>query len=138
MIAAALIGVPTAIIATSWFSRMTPVQWWNYPVWVTAAALTGLIAATYVAPVRVRAPQESKALIGALISAFAVGCPVCNKLVVLALGTSGALTYFAPLQPVLAVSSLVILAVALRRRLTALRACPAPGPRAHEFDSAAP
>jgi hypothetical protein len=137
VIAAALIGVPTAIIETSWFTRMTPVLWWNYPVWIAAAILTGLIAATYVTPARVRARHESRTLVGGLISAFAVGCPVCNKLVVLALGASGALTYFAPLQPVLAAGSLAILAIALRRRLSALRACPAPGTRAHELDPTA-
>lgn len=126
LVAAVLIGVPTGIVETQLFTRMTPVLWWNYPAWAASALLTGLIAATYAAPFRVSAPQEGKTLIGGLISAFAVGCPICNKLVVLALGGSGALTYFAPLQPILAVGSLALLAVALRRRLAALRACPMP------------
>ncbi len=37
---------------------------------------------------------------------FAIGCPVCNKLVVLALGFSGALAYFEPIQPALALAGL--------------------------------
>jgi hypothetical protein len=134
VVAAMVIGVPTAIIETSWFTRMTPVLWWNYPVWLTSAILTGLIAGTYVAPVRVRAPQESKTIIGGVVSAFAVGCPICNKLIVLALGTSGALTYFAPVQPVLAIGSLALLIIALRRRLAALRSCPMPPSRTPELD----
>jgi hypothetical protein len=31
---------------------MTPVLWWNYPVWVLTAILTGLIVATYVVPLQ--------------------------------------------------------------------------------------
>lgn len=31
-VTAVLIGVPTGIIPTSLYSRMTPVLWWNYPV----------------------------------------------------------------------------------------------------------
>ncbi len=93
--AALIIGVPTGIIRTPFYHRMTPVQWWNYPVWIVTAVLEGL---------------------------------VCNKLVVLAIGVSGALSYFAPLQPLLAAGSLALLAEALRRRLRATRACPAPQP----------
>lgn len=47
---------------------------------------------------------------GGLLSYFAIGCPVCNKLVVLALGSSGAISWFAPLQPLLAVASVGLLA----------------------------
>lgn len=64
--------------------------------------------------------------IAGLLGYLAVGCPVCNKVVVLALGTSGAMTWFAPLQPVLALASVVLLLVALRSRLQAQQACPTP------------
>jgi hypothetical protein len=49
-----------------------------------------------------------------LLSVLAIGCPVCNKLVVLALGVGGALTYFAPVQPILGFLSVGLLAYALR------------------------
>jgi len=55
---------------------------------------------------------------------FAVGCPVCNKLVVLALGAGGALTYFAPVQPVMALLTLGLLLYALRARLAGEKSCP--------------
>ena len=45
---------------------------------------------------------------GSMLSLFAVGCPICNKLVVMAVGVSGALNWFAPLQPLLAGGSLVL------------------------------
>ncbi len=40
---AAVIAVPTGIIRTSWYSRMTPVLWWNYPVWAVSGVLGGLV-----------------------------------------------------------------------------------------------
>ena len=60
------------------------------------------------------------------MSYFAVGCPVCNKLVVLALGTVGAREWFEPIQPYLAAGSIVLLVVALRARLRSANACPIP------------
>lgn len=118
-------GVPTDVVPTSLFTRMTPVQWWNYPILTATALLGGLVVATYV-----RTPADpggaGKAAGGGLLSALAIGCPVCNKLVVLALGFSGALTIWAPLQPVLGLASLALLGWALRTRLAVERACPVP------------
>ena len=93
-----LSGIPTDIIDTPLFVRMTPVRWWDYPFWVAGAVLVGLLAATYVADPGRDDPggsQGGKAVGGGLLTVFAVGCPVCNKLVVLALGAGGAMTYFA-------------------------------------------
>ncbi|WP_245178539.1 hypothetical protein [Streptomyces montanisoli] len=68
-------------------------------------------------------PRTKRALGAGLLSAFAVGCPICNKLVVLAIGVSGALSYFAPVQPVLAVASVALLVHTLARRLRAAKVC---------------
>ena len=125
---ALVIGVPTGIIQTTWYTRMTPVLWWNYPVWALSSLLTGALAATYVrdpaAPVP--ATQSGKTFLGSTLSLFAVGCPICNKLVVMALGVSGALTWFAPVQPFLAAASLGLLVYALRARLRAAAECRLP------------
>ena len=112
------IGVPTGLIETPFYTRMTSVRWWDYPLWVASSALTGLVLATYVRwePVR-RRDRSGRTLAAALGSVFAVGCPVCNKLVVAVLGFSGALEYFAPIQPVLGVASVVLLACVLLLRL---------------------
>lgn len=120
-------GTPTDIIDTPLFVRMTPVEWWNYPFWLASAILVGLLAATYVSGPgvgRTEGSQQGKALGGGLLSVFAVGCPICNKLVVMALGISGALTYFAPVQPILGFLSVGLLVYALRVRLLAERSCP--------------
>jgi hypothetical protein len=124
-----LSGVPTDIVDTPLFVRMTPVTWWNYPLWVAGAALIGLLAATYVAAPEQEPPdgrQVEKAFGGGLLSVFAVGCPVCNKLVVAALGAGGALSYFAPAQPVLGLLSVGLLLYALRARIGGETSCPSP------------
>lgn len=125
VIVALAIGIPTGIIETSWYSRMTPVLWWNYPVWASTAILSGALASTYVRDpaVQVPATEGGKTLAGNMLSLFAVGCPICNKLVVLALGVSGALSWFAPIQPFLALASLGLLAYALRARRRTAAAC---------------
>ena len=128
LVTALVIGVPSGIIQTSWYHRMTPVLWWNYPVWVFSAVLTGALVATYVRDpaVPVPATQSGRTVLGSMLSLFAVGCPICNKLVVMAVGVSGALNWFAPIQPLLAAGSLGLLAYALwARRRTAI-ACRMP------------
>jgi hypothetical protein len=102
---ALLAGIPTDVIANPWASRVVPVQWWSYPILASTALLAGLVTATYV-----RSPVQStsvgKVTGGGLLSALAIGCPVCNKLVVLIIGTTGALSVWAPLQPLLGVASM--------------------------------
>ena len=122
-----LLALPTELIPNPVFTRMLPTEWWNYPVWVVSSVLAGLLAATYVRDGRTVDERPSRqGSVGGVLTFFAIGCPVCNKLVVLALGTSGAMTWFAPLQPVLAVGAMALLAVALRSRLRGERACAVP------------
>lgn len=134
VLAALVIGVPTGVVASPFYTRMTPVLWWNYPVWLVSSLLEGLLVATYVrageqssaeAETKKR-PATARALGAGLLSAFAVGCPICNKLVVLAIGVTGALSYWAPLQPLLAVASVGLLLFALIRRLRTAASCPVP------------
>lgn len=120
-----LIGLPTDLIPNPLFGRMMPAEWWNGPVWVVTSVLSGLLLATYVRDGDGAAEDRStrRGGVGGLLAFFAVGCPVCNKLVVVALGTSGAMSWFAPVQPFLAVAALVLLIVALRGRLRGARSC---------------
>ncbi|SCG76478.1 cytochrome c biogenesis CcdA family protein [Micromonospora coxensis] len=127
-----VIAVPTDLIDTPFFSRDMAVTWWAWPVLLVTAVLSGLLVATYVAPVAGTGDRPSggsgsrTGVTGATLSLFAVGCPVCNKIVLLALGYSGAMNWFAPAQPALAAASVVLLGWALRRRLRGERACPVP------------
>jgi hypothetical protein len=127
VIVALAIGLPTEMIPNPLFTRMMPVLWWNYPVWLATAALSGLLLATYVREGAAGQDRPSRrGGLGGVLAFFAVGCPVCNKLVVVALGTSGAMSWFAPVQPLLAVGALGLLVGALRGRLRGQEACAVP------------
>ncbi|MCW2135289.1 hypothetical protein [Arthrobacter sp. VKM Ac-2550] len=120
-----VVAVPTDLINTPFFVREVPPTWWSFPVLAITAALTGLVAATYVARLPEVSPERGQrfGIAGAIVSFFAVGCPVCNKLVLLALGTSGAMQYFEPVQPLLAVVSIGLLGWAFYRRATSEDRC---------------
>ena len=145
---AILIGYPTVLIPNPVFGREIPVLAWNYPVWIITSVLGGMLAATYVRPEgraagRTRTdgadgPDEAVAgddgtdtpsklgMAGGILTWFAVGCPVCNKLALLALGYSGAITWFAPVQPYLAAVALLTTAAALLVRLRGQILCLVP------------
>lgn len=128
----AVVALPTAMIPTPIFGREVGVTWWSWPVLIVTAVLSGLVFATYV-----REPGAAAAttdldkpsrfgMAGGVLTFFAVGCPVCNKIVLLALGASGALTWFAPIQPLIAVIAVGLLGYSLKVRLAGERACPVP------------
>lgn len=128
-----VVAVPTDLIDTPFFSRKVPPTWWSLPVLAVTAVLTGLLLATYVSrePAVENDSEESDSrgrfgAAGTIVSFFAVGCPVCNKLVLLAVGTSGAMQYFEPIQPLLAALSIALLLWAFFKRATSEDRCPAP------------
>jgi len=118
-----VVGGTTAIFENDLFRRMTPVRPQDYVIWVASAVLTGLLAGTFVVS---RAAQHTgKAVAGGFFADIAVGCPVCNKVVVALIGSSGALTFFGPLQVFIGIGSIGLLAFALLLRARAIAvACP--------------
>lgn len=137
---ALLIAIPTDLIDTPVFSREIPPTWWSWPALAVSSVLAGLLTATYVRiPVEADGAGEPAdedgvdldrsakgGYVGGFLTFFAVGCPVCNKLVLLALGTSGAMTWFEPVQPVLSLAAIGVLAWALRARLRGEISCAVP------------
>lgn len=125
-VTAILTGGPTDLLPNGIFQRMTPVVWWDYPIWAATSLLMGLIAGTYVSasPSVKAGKQAGRSVAASVVSLFAVGCPICNKLIVAALGVSGALSYFGPAQPFLGVASVLLLLGTLVVRLRAQKACP--------------
>ena len=83
---------------------------------VIPALLFGPLAATYLVPWPNACRVGGRAGAGGVLSFVAAGCPVCNKLVVLAIGTTGAVEFFRPLQPLLGAVSILLLGIALRAR----------------------
>ena len=134
---ALLLGVPTLLVPNHLFSRMVPTSLQDYVIWIVSALLLGpLLALMTLYPLPSRKAAQGKgsllgsgrALGGALLSFFSVGCPVCNKVVVLLLGMGGAMTLFNPLRPFLGLASIALLSITLLLRLRVLRyGCRLPG-----------
>jgi hypothetical protein len=118
-----LLGVPTAVIPNPFFVRMVPTETFNVLVWLLSAPLIGLLIGTYVRPPRpaldraTGEPGAGRTTLGGVAAYLAIGCPICNKVVVAALGVGGALSYFAPLQPIIGAGSLALLGATLVWRL---------------------
>lgn len=119
-----VVAIPTALIPTLFFTREIPPTWWSYAALGISSVLTGLLVATYVASPITRTGNTNKSgIVASFLTFFAVGCPVCNKLVLLALGSTGAMTFFEPVQPLLAVISIGLLMWALFRRISQENVC---------------
>ena len=121
----AIIGIPTDVIPNPLFDRAIPVTSWSMNVLVLSSVFTGLLIATYIKTEN-RVGEDLSLRVGGaagFLTFFAVGCPVCNKVVLLALGYSGALHYFAPVQPYFAAASILLLGYALRKRLIGESKC---------------
>ena len=129
------LGLSSSVIADPVFDRTIAPTDWAMNVLMVASALSGLLVATYVrndgpAPVPSAATvpvADGRAVrrgaIGGMLAYLAIGCPVCNKLALIALGSAGAVQIFAPLQPYLAVAGVVLLALALIVRLRGEMTC---------------
>jgi hypothetical protein len=135
----AFFGLSTAVLANPVFGRSVPPTDWAAEVLVATAILSGLLSATYVrndGPALIRleatgaatgsavASRSARAgAAGSLLAYLAIGCPVCNKLALLLLGTTGALNLYAPIQPYLGAIGIALLAVALVIRLRGEVSC---------------
>jgi hypothetical protein len=140
-------GIVTAIIPNPVFGRSVAPTTFAIWTWLLSAPLMGLVMATYTArradprspiqlvglgpaPATAAAAERRTTTLGSIagLGAFlAIGCPVCNKIALLLLGTSGAMSVYAPIQPYIGVASLALLVVtaAWRLRLRASgAACP--------------
>ena len=134
LVAAAVIAVPSDLIDTPLFGRPVDTRWIDYAILAVTATLIGLIFAIRPDPsdpdvsTQARDRDDNRTIWGGLVSFLAVGCPVCNQVVVALVGTSGALAWWAPVQPVIGLLAVALLVYTLRKRLRTFRlvACPVP------------
>ena len=102
-----VLGVPTAMIDNPYFIRMIPARDQDYVIWIVSSLLFGLVFGTFaISSVK---GNGGKAMGSGILTFLAVGCPICNKLVILLLGISGALAYFEPAQLYLGIGSVLFL-----------------------------
>jgi hypothetical protein len=103
-----------------------PVQWWNYVTLILSPPLIALIAATFVPagqPRRSCRWGKTGTGIGGAAGTLAMACPVCNPLAIPIFGAAGVLSFLAPYRGVIALTSIVLLAVTLLLRLRTARTC---------------
>jgi len=130
VVALLFFGLGVGIIPNPVIYRMIDPEPFAIVTWIVSAPIVGLIVATYV--VAAHGPDGTVVLedqtssvrdgtaagtIGGMATFFAIGCPLCNKIVLIALGSSGAMSIFAPIQPVLGAASIVLLVGTLLWRL---------------------
>ncbi|MBJ7355065.1 MAG: hypothetical protein JHC98_09585 [Thermoleophilaceae bacterium] len=126
-----MIGVPTDVVANPWFTRMTPVVPLDYVFLLTTSAITGAViaSASYGNWFGGRSASPTGS-VGGVLGWLAIGCPICNKLVVGLLGVSGALRFFGPAQPLIGAAAVVLGITALTIRFRAVRGLCVPIPGA--------
>ena len=133
-VAAVVIAVPSDLIDTPIFGRPVETRWIDYVILAVTSALIGLILAIRPSVsgsqelVKARDREGTRTIWGGFTSFLAVGCPVCNQAVVALLGTSGALAWWAPVQPVVGLAAVGLLLYTLRKRVQtySLASCPVP------------
>jgi hypothetical protein len=121
-----VMGVAGETLPGAQAGRVVPVQWWNYVTLVLSPPLIGLIAATFVPagqPRRTRRRQGAGAGASGVAGTLAMACPVCNPLAIPVFGTAGVLSFLAPERGLIALLSIVLLAVTLALRLRTARTC---------------
>jgi hypothetical protein len=132
-----IIGIPTDVVPNPWFGREIGVRAFDVVTLIALSVVTGALVATYTLAGDSGAAVPRTGIGSGIIGWFAVGCPVCNKIVVALLGASGATSTFAPLQPALGVAAVALASAALVVRVRAIRrgTCPLPPPDAQPRSS---
>ena len=118
-----LVGIPSGVIANPFFVRPLEARPTDFVFLGAITVLAMALGATYGVP-RTCPPQDSKALGSSLLLFIGIGCPVCNKVVIALAGTSGALTFFEPIQPLFSAAAIILMGVALAVRVRDLRRAP--------------
>jgi hypothetical protein len=105
--------------------RVVPVAWWNYITLVMSPPLIALIAGTFVPeqPKGSRVRGATGAGLGGVIGTVAMACPACNPVAIPLFGAAGLLSFLAPERGLIALLSVVLLALTLAVRLRTTRAC---------------
>ena len=133
-VAAVVIAIPSDLIDTPIFGRPVAARWIDYVILAVTSALIGLILAIRPEPgdsaelVAATERQGTRTIWGGFVSFLAVGCPVCNQAIVALVGVSGALSWWAPVQPFVGLLAVALLLYTLRKRLNTYRlaSCPVP------------
>ena len=107
------LGTVAALWENSFFIRMTPVGNWEIALLAMLSILIGIY-------VMIRRPYCSDKALGAggVIGCLGIGCPICNKILLLAFGSELLLTYFEPIRLYVALLGVLIIIRAIMSELS--------------------
>lgn len=108
-----LFGTVTDLIPNPWFGRMIPRTPFDYFFLIINSVLLGSYIAIHFYKKSVTKICDAATYSGGITGFLAFGCPVCNKILVLLLGTTALITYFEPWRPILGVISIFLLTGAI-------------------------
>ncbi len=109
----AAFGIVTVLLPNELFIRMTPVYVYDYIFLVITSILSGAYIGLWYYTKKTQTKCNYAAAGGAVGGLFSFGCAICNKLLILLLGVTGVVAYFMPIQPILGVVSVALLAYAV-------------------------
>ena len=108
-----VLGIPTAVIPNPYFTRMTPIYWFDYFYLIADSLLLGIYFGLVISKKLTRR-SDGKIASGGLAGFFGIACPICNKLLLWLFGATWLLQYFEPIRPFVGLLSVIILLWAIR------------------------
>ena len=119
-----LFGIPTALIPTPWFTRMVSARSADYVFLLLNSALIGAYIGVHTYEKHERSKKgDAMATTGGIANILAVGCPICNKVLVALLGASAVMVYVEPIRVWLGIFSAGFVGVALWFKIRSVRTC---------------
>lgn len=119
-----LFGIPTALIPTPWFTRMIPARSLDYVFLLLNSGLIGAYIGVHAYEKHERSKRgDVLATTGSLTNILAVGCPICNKLLVALIGASAIMTYIEPARIWIGLLSTGLVGVALFLKIKNIKSC---------------
>lgn len=106
------LGTVAALWQNPFFMRMTPAGGFE----IALLLLQSVLAGVYVGLPQSRCGRKSAGA-GAIIGFLGIACPVCNKVLVLLIGSALLLEYFEPLRLYVALGGAALLALAVWLKL---------------------
>ena len=115
----AAMGTVTAVWRNPFFTRMTPIEGWEFPSIFVFASLAGVFAA-----IRQPSCSTKKAGLGSIASFLGIACPTCNKVLMFIFGGEALMRWFDPIRPTVTAVGLVVLLLAIRTEWRKRRSAP--------------
>lgn len=112
IIAFLILGIPTALIPTGFYKRMTPPTIIDYSVLSIASLLIGANVSIYFYK-KFGQKNELTTVGSGFLGFFAISCPICISFLVAIFGSAFMLTYYDPIRPLLGAISIAILSATL-------------------------